>query len=93
MASCASKVPLSAAGVKYGSRNVLTDPDLRDAIKTFSQWPTVPQVCFTLYTRPLDAPCTPCHCMYVDVAAKIVSCVGESQPPTPPPNILRMMAG
>ena len=32
------------AGVDYGSRNVLADPDLRSGIKEFSSWPTVPQV-------------------------------------------------
>lgn len=34
------------AGVDYGSRNVLADPDLRSGIKEFSSWPTVPQVPF-----------------------------------------------
>ena len=33
-----------SAGVDYGSRNVLADPDLRTGIKEFSSWPTVPQV-------------------------------------------------
>lgn len=32
------------AGVQYGSRNVLIDPELREEIKKFSQWPTIPQV-------------------------------------------------
>lgn len=31
-------------GVEYGSRNVLTDPDLREGVKKFSEWPTIPQV-------------------------------------------------
>jgi monothiol glutaredoxin len=33
-----------SAGVKYKSRNVLVDQELRDGIKSFSNWPTVPQV-------------------------------------------------
>lgn len=32
------------AGVEYSSRNVLTDPDLREGVKSFSEWPTIPQV-------------------------------------------------
>ena len=28
----------------YQSRNVLADPELREAIKKFSNWPTIPQV-------------------------------------------------
>ncbi|KAL3134092.1 hypothetical protein ABBQ32_008516 [Trebouxia sp. C0010 RCD-2024] len=35
---------LDAYGVEYGSRNVLTDPDLREGVKKFSEWPTIPQV-------------------------------------------------
>ena len=31
-------------GVEYSSRNVLTDPDLREGVKKFSEWPTIPQV-------------------------------------------------
>ncbi len=31
-------------GVPIASRNVLEDPELRDAIKRFSNWPTIPQV-------------------------------------------------
>ena len=31
-------------GVRIASRNVLEDPELRDAIKRFSNWPTIPQV-------------------------------------------------
>ena len=38
---------LCAAGVKYGSRNVLADPDIREGIKAFTKWPTVPQVGLT----------------------------------------------
>lgn len=33
-----------APGVKYGSRNVLSDPEIREAIKKYSSWPTIPQV-------------------------------------------------
>jgi len=35
---------LDAYGVKYGSANVLADPQLREGIKSFTQWPTIPQV-------------------------------------------------
>jgi monothiol glutaredoxin len=31
-------------GLQYGSRNVLADPFVREAIKTFSDWPTLPQL-------------------------------------------------
>ncbi|GMH33436.1 hypothetical protein BSKO_01270 [Bryopsis sp. KO-2023] len=31
-------------GVKYGSRNVLADPMMRQGIKDYSTWPTIPQV-------------------------------------------------
>ena len=34
-------------GTKYGSRNVLADPDIREGIKAFTKWPTVPQVATT----------------------------------------------
>lgn len=30
--------------VDYNSRNVLADPELREGIKQFSRWPTIPQV-------------------------------------------------
>lgn len=30
--------------MKYGSRNVLADDEMRRVIKEFSQWPTIPQV-------------------------------------------------
>lgn len=32
------------AGVAYASRNVLEDPQLREGIKMFTAWPTIPQV-------------------------------------------------
>jgi monothiol glutaredoxin len=35
---------LNELGVPYNSRNVLEDPELRQAIKEFSNWPTIPQV-------------------------------------------------
>jgi monothiol glutaredoxin len=31
-------------GVPYETADVLSDPDLRDAIKRYSNWPTIPQV-------------------------------------------------
>ncbi|XP_002992600.2 monothiol glutaredoxin-S15, mitochondrial [Selaginella moellendorffii] len=30
--------------VPFSSRNVLEDPELRDGVKSFSKWPTVPQL-------------------------------------------------
>ena len=35
---------LSHLGVKFKSVDVLSDPDVRDGIKTFSNWPTIPQL-------------------------------------------------
>jgi monothiol glutaredoxin len=35
---------LTHLGVKFDTANVLEDPDLRDGIKQFSNWPTVPQL-------------------------------------------------
>ena len=34
----------TVSGVEYGSRNVLADPELREGVKEFSSWPTIPQV-------------------------------------------------
>ncbi len=31
-------------GVPFETRNVLEDPELREAIKRYSNWPTIPQV-------------------------------------------------
>jgi len=31
-------------GVNYETRDVLSDPNLRDGIKQFTNWPTIPQV-------------------------------------------------
>ena len=35
---------LSHLGVKFKGVNVLEDPELRDGIKDFSDWPTIPQL-------------------------------------------------
>lgn len=35
---------LNAVGVEFVSRNVLEDETLRQAIKDFSDWPTIPQL-------------------------------------------------
>lgn len=35
---------LNAMGVEYRAHNVLADDDLRQGIKEFSAWPTIPQV-------------------------------------------------
>ena len=35
---------LSHLQVKFGSVNVLEDPDIRDGIKQYSDWPTIPQL-------------------------------------------------
>jgi len=35
---------LNHLGVKYSSSDVLIDPELRQGIKEFSNWPTVPQL-------------------------------------------------
>ena len=35
---------LSQLGVKFNSANILVDDDLRQGIKEFSQWPTIPQL-------------------------------------------------
>ncbi len=46
--------------------NVLDDqfnPGVRDAIKEYSQWPTIPQVCNTLCSALIEVPmshCSPC---------------------------------
>jgi monothiol glutaredoxin len=31
-------------GVPYETKNVLADPELRDGIKSFTNWPTIPQI-------------------------------------------------
>ncbi len=35
---------LKQHGAKYKDVNVLEDPELREGIKQFSQWPTIPQL-------------------------------------------------
>ena len=35
---------LSSLGVRFKGIDVLQDPELRDGIKHFSQWPTIPQL-------------------------------------------------
>ena len=35
---------LSHLGVKFKAVNVLEDPEIREGIKTYSNWPTVPQL-------------------------------------------------
>src|SRR5215831_555143 len=35
---------LSQLGVKFKSFDVLTDPSLRQGVKEFSSWPTIPQL-------------------------------------------------
>jgi monothiol glutaredoxin len=35
---------LSSLGVPFATVNVLQDPFIRDGIKEFSQWPTIPQL-------------------------------------------------
>ena len=34
---------LQAVGVEFASRDVLQDPELREGVKAFSEWPTIPQ--------------------------------------------------
>ncbi|MDA9009032.1 Grx4 family monothiol glutaredoxin [Alphaproteobacteria bacterium] len=35
---------LSATGVKFKSMDILQEPDIREGIKSFSDWPTIPQL-------------------------------------------------
>ena len=35
---------LSHMGITYNSVNVLEDPEIREGIKEFSDWPTIPQL-------------------------------------------------
>ncbi len=35
---------MTDVGVPFQAANVLEDPELRDGIKQFSQWPTIPQL-------------------------------------------------
>ncbi|WP_417515608.1 Grx4 family monothiol glutaredoxin [Minwuia sp.] len=42
--SAATVQILSYYGVKFGSANVLEDADIRQGIKEYSDWPTIPQL-------------------------------------------------
>ncbi len=42
--SAATVQILEELGVPFGSVDVLADPELRDEIKRYSNWPTIPQV-------------------------------------------------
>jgi monothiol glutaredoxin len=35
---------LNHVGVKFGSADVLVDPEIREGIKAYTNWPTVPQL-------------------------------------------------
>jgi monothiol glutaredoxin len=35
---------LNYLGIDYQSANVLADPELREGIKTYTNWPTIPQL-------------------------------------------------
>lgn len=35
---------LNHLGAEFATRDVLADPDVRNGIKTFSNWPTIPQL-------------------------------------------------
>ena len=35
---------LQTCGARFASVDVLSDPEVRDGIKTFSSWPTIPQL-------------------------------------------------
>ena len=42
--SAATVQILEELGVPFGTTDVLADPELRDEIKRYSNWPTIPQV-------------------------------------------------
>jgi monothiol glutaredoxin len=42
--SAAAVRALSAAGAQFAHVNIFEDPELRDALKKFSNWPTYPQL-------------------------------------------------
>jgi monothiol glutaredoxin len=42
--SAATVQMLDQVGAEYATVDVLSDPELRDQIKTYSNWPTIPQV-------------------------------------------------
>ena len=35
---------LNHVGIEYASRDVLSDPEIRSGIKTYANWPTIPQL-------------------------------------------------
>lgn len=37
---------LDESGAKYKTVDVLSDPEIRDGIKRFTNWPTIPQIFF-----------------------------------------------
>ena len=42
---------LNSLGVTFNTFDVLSDFEIREGIKEYSEWPTIPQVCL-LYTSP-----------------------------------------
>ena len=42
--SAATVQALSMSGVKFGSVDVLQDREIREGVKQFSNWPTIPQL-------------------------------------------------
>lgn len=54
---CVGEVVSPASGARYGSRNVLDDPELREGIKKFSNWPTIPQVKCGCSSSDLESVC------------------------------------
>jgi monothiol glutaredoxin len=42
--SAAAVRALSASGVSFGHVNIFEDPELREALKQYSNWPTYPQL-------------------------------------------------
>ena len=35
---------LNHVGIEYATRDVLSDPEIRSGIKTYANWPTIPQL-------------------------------------------------
>lgn len=35
---------LKSTGAEFSTKNILTDPELRQGVKDFSNWPTIPQL-------------------------------------------------
>jgi monothiol glutaredoxin len=42
--SAAAVQALNATGTQFGSVNIFEDPELREALKQYSNWPTYPQL-------------------------------------------------